>query len=150
MLADTITCSRHGCTAVCSINVQQTLAKESTITNVSDRKADAAARQAASFEFSPQIVRIFFGEVADRKFRCACGGRRERHLPSGQARDPYGGGISSHQHAAQVHDGAVIKFPKIPSKEEIITSVNEPQADAAGRRWSDGADLLSKNEKLHP
>ena len=99
MQADAITCSEHGCTAAC--NVQQTLAKERTITNVSDGKANAAARQAASFEFSPQIVRIFFGEVADGKFRCACGGRRERHLPSCQARARMVGGGCSHLHAAQ-------------------------------------------------
>ena len=47
---------------------------------------------------------------------------------------PHGGQGCSHLHAAQVHDGTVIKFLLIPSNEGKIISVNEPQADAAARR----------------
>ena len=148
MLADAITCSRHACTAAWSSMSQQTLARGQSPTSETERRTRQRDR--------PQVLSShrrlcgLYRRGGRWECRRARGGERERHLPSGQARDPYGGGISSHQHAAQVHDGAVIKFPKIPSKEEIITSVNEPQADAAARRCCDGTDLLSKNEKLHP
>ena len=39
---------------------------------------------------------------------------------------PLGGGGCSHRLVAQVHDGEVMKFPQIPSKEGIIISVFEP------------------------
>ena len=121
---------------------------ERTITNVRDRKADAAARQAASFEFSPQIVLIFSARW--QMGMPSCPRRRKRTPPAfGPSTRPYGGGVCSHQHAAQVHDGAVIKFPKIPSKEEIIISVNEPQADAASCAKKEKLHSSKKKEKLH-
>ena len=137
-----------------AINSQQTLSKERTITNISDRKADAAARQSGSFEFSPQILWIISARWQMGMPSCPRRGKRTppAFWPSTR---PYGGGICSHQHAAQVHDGAVIKFPKIPSKEEIIISVNEPQADAAARRsWcpvqrKKNCTPRRKKKKLH-
>ena len=69
------------------INCQQTLSKERTITNVSYRKAVAAARQAASFEFCQHRLCGLNWRGGRWEWRRACGAERERHLPSGRARD---------------------------------------------------------------
>ena len=85
MLADTITCSRHGCTAVCSINVQRTLAKGQSPTSVTGRRTRQRDR--------PQVLsshrRLCGLHRRGGRWECrrACGWVRERHLPSGQARD---------------------------------------------------------------
>ena len=72
-------------------------------------------RQAASFEFSPQIV---WSKSARWPMGVAsCLRSRKRTPPSfWPTTRPHGGGGCSHQHAAQVHDGTVIKFVPIPIK----------------------------------
>ena len=154
ILADAITCSRHACrTAWPSIPSKPCRKKGQSPTSVTGRRT----RQRDSPEVLSSHRRLcgFFPARWQMGMpSCLRSGKRTppAFWPSTR---PYGGGICSHQHAAQVHDGAVIKFPKIPSKEEIIISVNEPQADAAARRsWcpvqrKKNCTPRRKKKKLH-
>ena len=118
------TCSRHGCVAARSLISSKSCRKKGqSPTSVTER-------------LTRQRDRLCGSNWRGGRWECrrAFGAERERHLPSAQARVPHGGEGCSHLHAAQMHDGTVIKFLLIPSKEGIIISVNEPQADAAARR----------------
>ena len=64
MLADAITCSRHGCMAAWSSISSKSCRKKGLSPTSVTGKADATSK-AASFEFSPQIVWIKTATVAD-------------------------------------------------------------------------------------
>ena len=127
------------------INFQQTLSKERTITNVSDWKADAAARQAASFEFSPQIVWSTSARWQMGMPSCLRSGKRTppSFWPSTR---PHGGGGCSHLYAAQVHDGTVIKFLQIAS----TWYTSSASMNSGKIRQRDTARVLCKERKTAP
>ena len=121
------------------INFLQTLSKGRTITNVSDWKADEGARQAASFEFSPQIVWVKSARWPMVVASCLRSGKRTPPSFWPTTR-PHGGGGCSHQHAAQVHDGTVIKILPIPIK----TKTSSASMNSGKMRQRDTPGVLCK------
>ena len=80
--------------------------------------------------------------------RVVCPSVGPRMILRGPCERLHGGGGCSHQLRAQVHGGAVIKFLVNLSKTQTSSASLNGKADATARRWSCGADLLSKTDTI--
>ena len=126
------------------INIQQPCRKKGqSSTSVNGRRT--RQRQALCFEFSPQIV---WSKSARWPVGVAsCLRSRKRTPPSfWPTTRPHGGGGCSHQDAAQVHDGRVIKFVPIPIK----TKTSSASMNSGKMLQRDTAGVLCRERNTAP
>ena len=145
VLADAITCSRHGCRASWSlISSKPWRKKGQSPTSVIGRRTRQRDKPAI-VEFSPQIVWI-------KSPSCLRSGKRTppSFWPS---TSPHGSQGCSQKHAAQVHDGTVTKFLLIPIKTKKSSASMNSKEGATARRWCPLQKKRKKNctsRKKHP
>ena len=121
MMADAITCSRHGCTAAwSSMSSKSCRKKGQSPTSVTGRRTRLPNPQVLSSHHRLCRLKRRGGRWECRR---AYGAERERpsFWPSTR---PHGGGGCSHQLAAQVHVGTVIKLLLIAFKTKKKTSAS--------------------------